>query len=142
MVTDLAKRRNYHRHLHDGSKEPINDDLPQVLVDYTIVYAVAILAHDPEFTIHTDTEQLLRIRQRLCFILEPLMDADDYCSVFYKTLMERTRIHCDALRPDDDTSNAKLRAVCDVAMELIVWSKNSSMALYPSRPAIPPMYFR
>lgn len=145
MLADIAKRRDYQRDLQmSGSMERMADKLPYILPDYMLVYAVPILAHDPEFTSHTDTEQLLRIRQCLWFVLEPLMNKhENYCFGFYKALIERMKNHRDALKPDDDDSNAKLWAVCDLAMGLIMQKTTSfEMKDYPTQPRIPSMYFR
>ena len=51
--------------------------------------------------------------------------------------------HRDALKPDDEESNAKLWAVCDLAMGLIMQKTTSfEMKDYPTQPRIPSMYFR
>ena len=145
MLADISKRRDYQRELQmSGSMERMADKLPYILPDYRLVYAVPILAHDPEFTSHTNTEQLLRIRQCLWFVLEPLMNKhENYCFGFYKALIERMKNHRDALKPDDEESNAKLWAVCDLAMGLIMQKTTSfEMKDYPTQPRIPSMYFR
>ncbi|XP_057373894.1 sister chromatid cohesion protein PDS5 homolog B-B-like isoform X1 [Daphnia carinata] len=145
MLADISKRRDYQRELQmSGSMERMADKLPYILPDYMLVYAVPILAHDPEFTSHTNTEQLLRIRQCLWFVLEPLMNKhENYCFGFYKALIERMKNHRDALKPEDEESNAKLWAVCDLAMGLIMQKTTSfEMKDYPTQPRIPSMYFR
>ena len=145
MLADISKRRDYQRDLQmSGGMERMADKLPYILPDYMLVYAVPILAHDPEFTSHTNTEQLLRIRQCLWFVLEPLMNKNEnYCFGFYKALIERMKNHRDALKPDDEDANAKLWAVCDLAMGLIMQKTTSfEMKDYPTQPRIPSMYFR
>ena len=143
MTIDMAKRRDYQRHL---LKSNGTDELPSILADYAFVYAIAIVAHDPEFTSHTDAEQLLRIRRRISFVLQPLMneDNDNFSSAFYKTLIDRIKIHCDALDPNEDASNAKLWAVCDVTDCLVGRRRSSTSPVrdYPLQPAIPSRYFR
>lgn len=80
--------------------------LPHILPDYMLVFAVPILAHDPEFTSHSSVAQLKVIQQCLWFILEPLITKNEYyCYGFYKNLIERMKTHKDALRPDDDAIN-------------------------------------
>nr|CAH0110668.1 unnamed protein product [Daphnia galeata] len=60
-----------------------------------------------------------------------------------KALIERMKNHRDALKPDDEESNAKLWAVCDLAMGLIMQKTTSfEMKDYPTQPRIPSMYFR
>ena len=71
-----------------------------------LVFAVPILAHDPEFYSHTSISHLKIIQQCLWFILEPLITKNEYyCYGFYKNLIERMKNHKDALRPDDDSMN-------------------------------------
>ena len=145
MLADIGKRRDYQRDLQmSGGMERMADKLPYILPDYMLVYAIPILAHDPEFTSHSNTEQLLRIRQCLWFILEPLMNKNEnYCFGFYKALIERMKNHRDAFKPDDDDANAKLWAVCDLAMGLIMQKTTSfEMKDYPTQPRIPSMYFK
>lgn len=80
--------------------------LPHILPDYMLVFAVPILAHDPEFTNNTDVSQLKVIQQCLWYILEPLITKNEfYCYGFYKNLVERMKSHKDALKPEDDNVN-------------------------------------
>jgi len=80
--------------------------LAHILPDYMLVFAVPVLAHDPEFTSNEDVEQLTRVRQCLWFILEPLMTKNEfYCFGFYKNLIERMKNHKDALKGEDDIMN-------------------------------------
>lgn len=71
-----------------------------------LVFAVPILAHDPELTNSTDPSQLKIIQQCLWYILEPLITKNEYyCYGFYKNLIERMKSHKDALKPEDDNVN-------------------------------------
>lgn len=71
-----------------------------------LVFAVPILAHDPEFTSHTTIYQLKIIQQCLWFILEPLITKSEYyCYSFYKNLVERMKSHKDALKSEDKNMN-------------------------------------
>jgi len=80
--------------------------LPHILPDYMLVFAVPILAHDPEFTSHMMVSQLKIIQQCLWFILEPLITKNEYyCYGFYKNLVERMKSHKDALKPEDNEMN-------------------------------------
>lgn len=80
--------------------------LPHILPDYMLVFAVPILAHDPEFTSHLIISQLKVIQQCLWFILEPLITKNEYyCYGFYKNLIERMKSHKDALKPEDNNMN-------------------------------------
>lgn len=80
--------------------------LPHILPDYMLVFAVPILAHDPEFTSHVVVSQLKVIQQCLWFILEPLITKNEYyCYGFYKNLVERMKSHKDALKPENNEMN-------------------------------------
>lgn len=80
--------------------------LPHILPDYMLVFAVPVLAHDPAFTRWDDITELTRARACLWFILEPLMMKNDYyCFSFYKNLIERMKNHKDAVKGNDDSVN-------------------------------------
>lgn len=82
------------------------DQLPFILPDYMLVFAVPVLAHDPAFTSHTDIQQLKVIQQCLWFILEPLLVKNEFYSYgFYKSLVEKMKNCKDSLRPDDENMN-------------------------------------
>ncbi|XP_014204642.1 sister chromatid cohesion protein PDS5 homolog B-A isoform X2 [Copidosoma floridanum] len=144
MQTDINKRRDYVKTLSLGTVERAMGKLPHILPDYMLVFAVPILAHDPEFTNYASVSQLKVIQQCLWFILEPLISKNEYyCYGFYKNLIERMKNHKDGLRPDDDVMNHKLWAVCDIAMN-VVFTKttNYDMKDFPSEARIPTMYFK
>lgn len=89
-----------------GPTERGMGQLAHILPDYMLVFAVPVLAHDPDFTSNEDVEQLTRVRQCLWFILEPLMTKNEfYCFGFYKNLIERMKNHKDALKGEDDSMN-------------------------------------
>lgn len=80
--------------------------LPHILPDYMLVFAVPILAHDPTFDRWDDVTELTKARQCLWFIMEPLMMKNDYYSFgFYKNLVERMKNHKDAIKSNDDSVN-------------------------------------
>ncbi|KAK4314945.1 hypothetical protein Pmani_013813 [Petrolisthes manimaculis] len=145
MITDITKRRDYIRSITmSGGSEKASSQLPHIMPDYMLVFAVPILAHMPDFKDPSDMAQLMRIRSCLWYILEPLMTKNDaYCFGFYKALIEQMKNHKDAIKPEDEITNQKLWAVCDLAMGLIL-SKTTSfeMRAFPSEPRIPPMYFK
>ncbi|XP_034943210.1 sister chromatid cohesion protein PDS5 homolog B isoform X1 [Chelonus insularis] len=144
MQTDINRRRDYVKALSLGTAERAMGQLPHILPDYMLVFAVPILAHDPEFTDNMDVSQLKVIQQCLWFILEPLITKNEYyCYGFYKNLIERMKVHKDALRPDDESMNHKLWAVCDLAMNVIYTkTTNFDMKEFPSETRIPTMYFK
>ncbi|XP_011866595.1 PREDICTED: sister chromatid cohesion protein PDS5 homolog B-B isoform X1 [Vollenhovia emeryi] len=144
MQTDINKRRDYVKTLSLGTVERAMDQLPHILPDYMLVFAVPILAHDPEFTSHIMVTQLKVIQQCLWFILEPLITKNEYyCYGFYKNLVERMKSHKDALKPEDNEMNYKLWAVCDLAMN-VIYTKTTNFDLkeFPSETRIPTMYFK
>ncbi|XP_063218306.1 sister chromatid cohesion protein PDS5 homolog B isoform X2 [Bacillus rossius redtenbacheri] len=146
MVTDINKRRDYIKSLSIGtsSSVEVSGQLSFILPDYMLVFAIPVLAHDPLYTSHESAEQLERVRQCLWFVLEPLVTKNDaYCFSFYKDLVEKMKNHRDALKPDDDATNFKLWAVCDVALALIfAKTTNFDMKEFPSEARIPDMYLR
>ncbi|KAG0728388.1 Sister chromatid cohesion protein PDS5 B-B [Chionoecetes opilio] len=145
MMTDINKRREYIRGLSlSVGGEKAQSQIPLIMPDYMLVFAVPILANQPSFKDVADTEELLNIRGCLWFILEPLMIKNDtYSFGFYKALIEQMKNHKDAFRPEDELSNQKLWAVCDLAMGLILSkTKSFEMKEFPSEPRIPPMYFK
>ncbi|XP_042234585.1 sister chromatid cohesion protein PDS5 homolog B-B-like isoform X3 [Homarus americanus] len=145
MMADISKRRDYIRSITmSGGSEKASSQLPHIMPDYMLVFAVPLLAHQPDFKDPTDVSQLTRIRSCLWYILEPLMTKNDvYCFGFYKALIEQMKNHKDAVKPEDEITNQKLWAVCDLAMGLIL-SKTTSFEMkeFPSDPRIPPMYFK
>ncbi|KAH0539698.1 sister chromatid cohesion protein PDS5 homolog B isoform X1 [Cotesia glomerata] len=144
MQTDISRRRDYVKALSMGTGERAMGQLPHILPDYMLVFAVPVLAHDPEFTDHLDVSQLKTIQSCLWFILEPLITKNEYyCYGFYKNLIERMKAHKDALKPEDHYMNCKLWTVCDLAMNVIYTkTTNFDMKEFPSESRIPTMYFK
>lgn len=108
MTTDINRRREYVKTLTmgTGAADKAMSQLPYILPDYMLVFAVPILAHDPSLSRWDDVQDLTKAKQCLWFILEPLVSKSDYFSYgFYKTLIERMKNHKDAIRPDDDSIN-------------------------------------
>lgn len=80
--------------------------LPHILPDYMLVFAVPVLTHDQTFTAVDDPVQLKQIEKCLWLILEPLItNKEFFCFGFYKNLVERMKNHKDAFRPDDEDTN-------------------------------------
>ncbi|CAG9792747.1 unnamed protein product [Diatraea saccharalis] len=144
MLADVVRRREYIRTITVGTKvERALSQLPHILPDYMLVFAVPVLAHDPAFTAYDNVAQLKVVKNCLWFTLEPLVTRNDfYCYGFYKSLVERMKNHKDALNETDDAVNYKLWAVCDLAMS-VIWSRSQSFEMreFPSDARIPTMYF-
>lgn len=80
--------------------------LPHILPDYMLVFAIPILVHSSFYTSHEDVEELTKLRTCLWFILEPLISKNDsYCYGFYKELVDKMKNHKDAVKPEDTTTN-------------------------------------
>lgn len=144
MMADVVRRREYVRNITVGTKvERAVSQLPHILPDYMLVFAVPVLTHDPAFTAYDNVAQLKIIKNCLWFTLEPLITRNDfYCYGFYKSLIERMKVHKDAVNEMDDALNYKLWAVCDLAMS-VIWARSTSFELreFPSDARIPTMYF-
>ena len=144
MVSNINKRREYMNTLiQSGGSEKASAQLPHIMPDYMLVFAVAVLTHDPNFTSYTDVEYLKRIRMALWFILEPLMNKNEnYSFGFYQELIQKIKNHKDACKGDDDNMNHKLWAVCDLAMGLITSRiTNFDKKEFVCNVRIPPCYF-
>uniref|UniRef100_U5EGZ1 Putative sister chromatid cohesion complex cohesin subunit pds5 n=1 Tax=Corethrella appendiculata TaxID=1370023 RepID=U5EGZ1_9DIPT len=139
---DVNRRREYVKTI--AAVEKARDQLPLILPDYMLVFAVPILTHDPNFTKYDDPLQLKQIEKCLWLILEPLVTNKEYFSYgFYKNIIERMKNHKDACKTDDDSVNFKLWAICDIAMYLILTKANTyDVREYPFDPRIPSMYFQ
>ena len=117
MVNNINKRREYMKSVIQGGGEKASAQLPHIMPDYMLVFAVPVLTHDLNFTSHTDVEYLKRIRLALWFVLEPLMTKNEnYSFGFYQELIQKMKNHKDAFKGDDEAVNQKLWAVCDLAM--------------------------
>ncbi|KAK9873896.1 hypothetical protein WA026_002248 [Henosepilachna vigintioctopunctata] len=145
MTTDINKRRDYVKTLTMGATQTDKalNQLPHILPDYMLVFAIPILAHDPSLTKWDEVEELKVSKQCLWFIMEPLITKSDYFSYgFYKSLIERMKNHKDAVRPEDDSINYKIWALCDLAMGLLLTkTSNYDLKDFPSDTRIPIMYF-
>lgn len=87
--------------------------LPHILPDYMLVFAVPVLTHDPEFTQCADHAQLKQIEKCLWLILEPLITSKEFfCFGFYKNIIDRMKNHKDAFKPDDDSVNRVSLTCC------------------------------
>ncbi|XP_065167677.1 sister chromatid cohesion protein PDS5 homolog B-B-like isoform X2 [Atheta coriaria] len=145
MVADINKRRDCVKTLTMGAGQidKAMSELPHILPDYMLVFAIPVLAHDPAFSKWDDVNDLTKARLCLWFILEPLISKSEYFSYgFYKNCIERMKNHKDSLRPDDDSINYKLWALCDLTSGLLLTKTlHYDMKDFPSDTRIPAMYF-
>ncbi|XP_055601218.1 sister chromatid cohesion protein PDS5 homolog B [Uranotaenia lowii] len=142
IEADVNRRREYVKTF--ATVERAMSQLPHVLPDYMLVFAVPVLTHDPRFTRHTDPVQLRQIERCLWMILEPLVtNKEFFCFGFYKNLIERMKNHKDAFKPDDEETNCKMWAICDIALGLILTKANTyDIREFPVDARIPSMYFQ
>lgn len=89
-----------------GSYEIVLKQSHSTFPDYMLVFAIAILAHCPQFTDPKNVDQLLTMKSCLWFIMEPLITKNDsYCYSFYKGMLDRLKTVKDALEPDNEVVN-------------------------------------
>ncbi|XP_060530808.1 sister chromatid cohesion protein PDS5 homolog B isoform X1 [Cylas formicarius] len=146
MINDINRRRDYVKTLTMGASNQGDRamlQLPHIMPDYMLVFAIPILAHDPRLTKWDDVAELQTAQQCLWFILEPLVSKNDYFSYsFYRTLIEKMKNHKNAVRPDDDHLNYKLWALCDLTTGLLLTrATNYDTKDFPSEIRIPTMLF-
>jgi len=67
MINDVTKRRDYIKTLLMASSDKAAEQLPHIMPDYMLVFAVPVLAHNPRFTMHSNVDQLVRSRIGLDF---------------------------------------------------------------------------
>ncbi|KAL4230738.1 Sister chromatid cohesion protein PDS5 A [Mactra antiquata] len=90
------------------------------LPDYAMPYTVHLLAHDPDLKSFDDVQALKNIKECLWFIMEPLVSrSEEYNYQFFRRLIENIKQAKDAQGPEDEDTNKKLYAVCDLALGLL-----------------------
>ncbi|KAH1008037.1 sister chromatid cohesion protein PDS5 homolog B-B [Dendroctonus ponderosae] len=146
MINDINRRRDYVKTITMGNSNAESkamQQLPHILPDYMLVFAIPVLAHEPRLTRWDNVAELQVAQQCLWFILEPLVTKNDYFSYgFYKTLIEKMKNHKDAVRPEDDHLNYKLWALCDLTTGLLLTkAMNYELKDFPSEIRIPAMLF-
>lgn len=138
LLANITKRREYLK------QHPITTDkMLTLLPDYVLPYAIHMLAHDPSFKKFDDVPVLLKLKDCLWFLMEPLMTKDEnYSFSFFKRLIENIKQTKDKHAPDDDLVNLRLYAVCDLALGLVM-SKTTNFVLkdFPVEPILPSKLF-
>merc|ERR1719340_251127 len=141
MVADINARKDCIKTMTYSSTE-ITKQLPNIMPDFMLVFAIAVLAHHPEFESTQDIDFLKRIRGALWFVMEPLMAKNDNFSFgFYKGLVEKVKNKVDAI--DEEIYNEKLWAVCDLTISLL-FSKTTNFELkeFPAKLNLSQIYFK
>ncbi|KAE9537570.1 hypothetical protein AGLY_006593 [Aphis glycines] len=147
VLKDINRRRDYARNLTQGSAtcsiEKAMAQLPHILPDYMLLFAISILTHSPVYKDNRDEESLTLMQQCLWFILEPLITKNDsYNFGFYKEMLERVKNYVDAVEPTNETVNAKMWALCDLAMSVLVVHTNTFETSPFSEIRISAMFFK
>ncbi|GIX88952.1 sister chromatid cohesion protein PDS5 homolog B [Caerostris extrusa] len=133
LQANINKRREYLK------QNPLTTaKLYNYLPDYILPYAIHLLAHDPSFKKYDDLNSLLKLKDCLWFVMEPLMKHENYSFSFFKRLMEAIKQTKDKQSPTDDIANLKLYAVSDLALSLVI-SKTTNFVVkeYPVEPTLP-----
>lgn len=149
MTADIARRREYAKNLLLGtgglSTEKAMAQLPNFLPDFMLVFAVPVLTHTPVYTSNQAVDELMVMRACLWFILEPLLNqpSESFSVSFFKEMIDQMKNCRDALNPDDESTNHKMRALCDLASNIISTKAPSfDNKEFPAEIRIPPMYFK
>ncbi|XP_054724365.1 sister chromatid cohesion protein PDS5 homolog B-A-like [Uloborus diversus] len=134
LLANINKRREYLK------QNPLTTaKLYTYLPDYVLPYVIHLLAHDPSFSKYDDIPTLLKLKECLWFVMEPLMKHENYSFSFFKRLLESIKQTKDKQAPNDDIMNLKLYAVCDLALSLVI-SKTTNFVVkeYPVEATLPP----
>eukprot|EP00096_Caligus_rogercresseyi_P009881 TRINITY_DN3454_c0_g1_i3.p1 TRINITY_DN3454_c0_g1~~TRINITY_DN3454_c0_g1_i3.p1 ORF type:complete len:1298 (-),score=389.78 TRINITY_DN3454_c0_g1_i3:131-4024(-) len=149
LSSDINRRRDYVKvnllcgNWGENSSSSSSSVLPKVTPDFAIVYSIAVLSHWAKYESHEDVEILKEIQNALWFVMEPLIKSEGYTFGFFKALIEVVKHHKDALRPDVDSLNFKMWALCDLALGLLV-SKTKSFEYkeFPTESHISEVFFK
>ncbi|KFM69554.1 Sister chromatid cohesion protein PDS5-like protein B-A, partial [Stegodyphus mimosarum] len=137
LLSNINKRREYLK------QNPLTTvKLYSYLPDYVLPYAIHLLAHDPAFKKYDDVPSLIKLKDCLWFLMEPLMKHENYSFSFFKRLLEGIKQTKDKQAPNDDIANLKLYAVSDLALSLVI-SKTTNFVVkeYPVEPNLPTKLF-
>ena len=115
----MNQRRDCLQMMFNGGKMS-NRVLPYLLPDYVLPYALHLLAHDTDLTEHDNVQALISIRECIWFVLDPLVKGRGYSYDFFRKMIEYIKQSKDATNPDDEQTNLKMYAVCDLAMNLLM----------------------
>lgn len=124
LYANISKRREYLKQ-HASASSKIFSLLP----DYMLPYTIHLLAHDPDLKSPDHIQALNIIKECLWFVMDPLMSrSEDYNYAFFRRMIEDIKQTKDAQGPDDEETNKKMYAVCDIALGLMM-TKVSNVVL-------------
>ncbi|XP_062616219.1 sister chromatid cohesion protein PDS5 homolog B-like [Saccostrea cucullata] len=116
LQANISKRRDYIK-----QNPSIGARLFHFMPEYSIPYTIHLLAHDPDLQSHEHVEVLKNIKECLWFIMDPLISKSEDCNYsFFRKMLENIKQCKDAQDPEDEATNKKLYAVCDLALGLLV----------------------
>ncbi|ODN02505.1 Sister chromatid cohesion protein PDS5 B-B [Orchesella cincta] len=147
MIANVNQRRGYIKLLLLHAADKAADQLPLIMPDYMLVFAVPILTHSPHFTTYQDIQQLKAVKECLWFIMEPLIIKNDNFSYgFYGKILENMKQYKNAVDPDNEEANRRMYTICDIALDILHQRSPSIDKLVDyitlSEPRIPSMYFK
>merc|ERR1711981_123473 len=120
VMNDINKRRDCIKALTFTGGENA-DQLPNIMPDYMLCFAIALLTHLPLYESNKDVQVLEQLKSALWFILEPLMVKNENFSLqFYKLLLEMMKCHIDASDQPSEVLNHKMWALCDLSLTIIM----------------------
>ncbi|XP_050425690.1 sister chromatid cohesion protein PDS5 homolog B-like [Adelges cooleyi] len=125
LLKDTSRRQEYIKILTQKtttcSVDRAMEQLPHILPDYMVLFAISILTHSPVYTDCKDIKILTLMQQCLWFILEPLITKNDsYNYGFYKAMLEKLKCYVDAVDPTNEAINTKMWTLCDLTMNVVV----------------------
>jgi sister-chromatid-cohesion protein PDS5 len=104
--TDVNHRREYVKTISTGGVEHALSQLSNILPDYILPFAVAVLTHSSFYTDPLNIDQLKRVEKCLTFILEPLINnKETFCFSLYRNLIDRMKHSKSAYQSTDDLVN-------------------------------------
>ncbi|CAL8069332.1 unnamed protein product [Orchesella dallaii] len=147
MVANVNQRRTYIKSLLLHAADRAVDQLPLIMPDYMLVFAVPILAFNPYFTTYNDISQLKAVKECVWFIMEPLMVKNDNFSYgFYRRIMEQIKQFKNAVEPENEEVNRRMYTICDIALDILHQRSPSFEKVgdyvTQTEPRIPAMYFK
>jgi sister-chromatid-cohesion protein PDS5 len=141
IEADVNRRREFIKSF--ATVERAMRQLPHILPDYMLLFAITVLTHDPNFNDPKSFSDLKGIEKCLWLILEPLIkNKEFFCFAFYKNIIDKLKNHRNAYKQEDEASNIKMWTICDMAMHLIYTkATNYDTREFPLESRIPDMFF-
>ncbi|KAG8188316.1 hypothetical protein JTE90_008957 [Oedothorax gibbosus] len=148
LKSNIQKRRT---HVIENSLS--NEELPLYLPDYSLAYAVYLLAHSKVLTKYDDVNGLKKIKECLKILLDCLMArTENYSFPFFKRLLENikqtkdikavpNKNETDEIKKEKEQMNLKMYAVCDLGLQIILSKPNHILNEFPAEPILNAAFF-